>query len=231
MPRASTSLSTTKTSRAEISSIGRDPSAGSAKLMNHSNFRNVAAAFPSRRFLFRQFARDGAERIRACFGARHLRGLLDLGRVSALRQVSPRAISGIPSVFQSDLGIDPYGERLLSATEAVSEPPTLRAVRRDPQLEAAAVRKLDDLRAGKRALYREIGKGHVGTTVRRMCRVPTYVPTILLDASGSLRTRSDPWSGLNLLIFQMFRTNLDVLKRQNGAQERTRTFTACTAGT
>jgi hypothetical protein len=51
MPRASTYLRTTKTSGAVISLIGRDPSAGSTKLMNHSNFRNVAAAFPSRRFL------------------------------------------------------------------------------------------------------------------------------------------------------------------------------------
>jgi hypothetical protein len=33
-----------------MSPIARDPKAGSAKLMNHSNFRNVAAAFLSRRF-------------------------------------------------------------------------------------------------------------------------------------------------------------------------------------
>jgi hypothetical protein len=33
------------------------------------------------------------------------------------------------------------------------------------------------------------------------------------------------------LILRSFRTNMDIGKRQNGAQERTRTFTACTAGT
>ena len=35
---------------ARISPIGWDPSAGRAKLMNHSNFRSVVAAFLSRRF-------------------------------------------------------------------------------------------------------------------------------------------------------------------------------------
>ena len=53
--------------------IGRDPSTGRAKLMNHSNLRNVAAAFLSRRF-FSSNSPQSPERIPPCFGfARPLR--------------------------------------------------------------------------------------------------------------------------------------------------------------
>ena len=108
---------------------------------------------------------------------------------------------------------------------------TLRAIGRNPQLEPAAVRKLDDFRAGEGALYCEIGKSHVGTNGRRTRRIPTNLPTILLDANGRSGTPTDASFGAKLLILSGFWTNLDVSERQNGAQERTRTFTACTAGT
>src|SRR5208282_5769437 len=128
MPRASKSLRTTKTSRAEISSIGRDPSAGSAKLMNHSNLRSVAAAFLSRRF----FSSNSRERIPACFGLRGPCGLLDLGQVLAVGQGFPRGLASVPSVFQPDFRINANGEGLLSAFVAISESPAFRAVRCNP---------------------------------------------------------------------------------------------------
>ena len=107
--------------------------------MNHSNFRSVAAAFLSRRFFSSNSLRNRRERIRACFGSRDLYGLLDLGRVLAVGQGLPGGFASVPSVFQSDFGINAYGEGLLNASEAVSEPPPFRTIRCNPQLEPAAV--------------------------------------------------------------------------------------------
>ena len=83
--------------------------------------------------LVRQFARDGRERVRALFGLRCLCGLLDLGRVLAAGQGLPGRFAGVPSVFQTDFGINAYGKCLLNASEAVSESPPFRAIGRNPQ--------------------------------------------------------------------------------------------------
>src|SRR5580704_5105169 len=77
--------------------------------------------------LIRQFASDGRERVRVLFASCGLCGLLDLGRVLAMGQGLPGAFAGVPSVFQTDFGINANGERLLNASEAVSEPPPFRS--------------------------------------------------------------------------------------------------------
>ena len=145
-----------------------------------------------------------------------------------LRLASSRASR---ASFRSDLRINADRERLLSASESVSESPPFRAIRRNPQLEPAAVRKLDDLRAGERALYSEIGKGHVGTNGGRINRIPTNVPTILLDARERGRTPPDINKVLSCCIYPVFGqigTSSDV---KMVPRKGTRTFTACTAGT
>jgi hypothetical protein len=58
-------------------------------------------------------------------------------------------------------------------------------------LQPAAVRELHDFRAGKRALNGEVGKGHVGITARRGCRIPSNLPTSALDTNTRHRTVRD----------------------------------------
>ena len=53
-----------------------------------------------------QFARDGRERVRALFGSCCLCGLPDLRKGQAVRQGLPRVFAGVPSVFETDFGIN-----------------------------------------------------------------------------------------------------------------------------
>ncbi len=65
-----------------------------------------------------------------------------------------------------------------------------RAVRVNSELQAAAVRKHEQLRARLGLLQLDIGKRHVGTGRSWCRRTPTNLPTILLDSSGPRGTGS-----------------------------------------
>jgi hypothetical protein len=86
-------LRTAKTSRAEISAIGREPRAGKAKLINHSNFRIVDAAFLSRHFFSVSSPAMAAKGVCALFGLRGLGGFFHQQRVLPLRQRLPSCLS------------------------------------------------------------------------------------------------------------------------------------------
>ena len=222
-----------KTSRAVISFIGRDPKDGKGEA--HEPFE-LSSAWPPPSCPAASFpvnsAAIGRERIRASLRLALLGIALCLRRVFALAPRSCRAASRASRAsFKPIAGIDAYRQCLLDTAEAIGDAPTFRAIRRDPQLKPATVRELDDFCAGESALDRQIGKGMLVSTLRWYRR---HTNKCTNKSVGRKHTPSDSAgrsSGTKGLIFRRFWTNVDAFDRLNGAQERTRTFTACTAGT
>ena len=64
--------------------------------------------------------------------------------------------------------------------------------------------QLDDLCSRLGVLNGEFGQGHVGIRLRWAYRLPTYVPTNLLDANEHGGTPSDVIAGLSCCIIRVF---------------------------
>jgi hypothetical protein len=107
-------------------------------------------------------------------------------------------------VPQANIGIDAHGERLLRAVEPISLARSLRAIGCDPQLKAAAVRQLYDLRPRLGVLDGEFGQGQFGIRLRWARALPTYAPTNLLDANGHDRTHLNIGFALRHCLFRFF---------------------------
>ena len=94
--------------------------------------------------LINQFSRDGRERVIRRVGLFDLGLFPRFGRIDAVGQQPPGLSPRCASFLEADARIDADRKQLLTAREAVSEAPALRAVRRHPELEAAAIGKFGD---------------------------------------------------------------------------------------
>jgi len=72
---------------------------------------------------------------------------------------------------------------------------------------------IHDLCTRDYAHYGEVGKSHVGITARSGCRIPTNLPTNLLDANGRQQTVRDGRFGLSKVV--VFWGVSDELRRPN----------------
>ena len=89
------------------------------------------------------------------------------------------------------------------------QPPALRPIWRDPELQPAAVRKFGETGAGFCGAHFQIGEGHVGIFFVGSNAIPTNIPTFGADASARLNTSVDRNPALTNCFSNYFWTTAD----------------------